>query len=90
MKKQIENILSSFDTQQGGYSARKLSAFLSIVIAAYFGFRFGNENNIIELTIIWLSFALICLGIVTLEQLTKFKDGQNNNGKNTEITPSTN
>jgi hypothetical protein len=87
MKKQIENILSSFDNEKGGYSARKLSAFTSIVIAAYFGLRFGNEHNITELTIIWLSFALICLGIVTFEQLTKFKDGQNNNGKNTEITP---
>lgn len=88
MKKIIAKLLNSFDTEKGGYSGRKLSAFVSIIIAAYFGFRFGDEKSIVELTIIWLSFALLCLGIVTIEQIIKLKNnGQTDTGTNTENTP---
>jgi len=91
LKEIVKKLVDSFDTAKGGFSVRKLSTFASIVIAAYFGFRFGDENNIVELTIIWLSFALLCLGIVTFEQIIKLKnDRQINSRENTEITPSTN
>jgi len=89
MKTIIKNLLGSLDKEKGGYSGRKLSAFASIIIAGYFGFRFGDEKTIVELTIIWLSFALLCLGIITFEEIIKLKNGQNNAGENTETTPRT-
>lgn len=63
------NIISSFNTDKGGYSARKLSAFASVVTATYVTYNFGDKDNVVELTLSWLGFALLLLGVVTVEQL---------------------
>ena len=87
MKKVIEKILSSFDTEKVGYSGRKLTAFYSMIAATYLTYLIPATERLYAL-VFWQLLALLCLGIVTFEQIIKLKnDGQNNNGTNTENTP---
>lgn len=72
----ILNVLSSFNTDKGGYSARKLSAFVSILMGGYVTGRYGDGQNVVELTMVWLSFALLLLGVVTIEQLVSLRVGR--------------
>lgn len=69
---------NSFHNQPGGLSARKLSAFFAVMMAAY-NLRFGSTEIAVELSIVWLSFALLCLGIVTAEQIINLKSGYSKN-----------
>lgn len=80
MKTILKNLIDSFTTSKSGFSGRKLSAFASIIIAYVLSLRYCTEKEVVELVIVWLSFASICLGIVTIEQIIKLK---NNNGNQT-------
>ena len=73
---------NSFHNQPGGLSARKLSAFFAVMMAAY-NLRFGSTEIAVEMTITRLSFALLCLGIVTAEQIINFRTGKKENEKAT-------
>jgi len=76
MKQILNNVLLSLSTEKGGYSARKLSALVSVITAIYITGRFGDERNVVELTMVWLSFGLLLLGVVTMEQLISLRTGQ--------------
>jgi hypothetical protein len=67
-----EKLIGSFDNTTDGFSARKLSAFIAVVVAIVATFRFADEKVIIHTLIVWLVFALMCLGIITAEQILKF------------------
>ena len=82
----FKNLLGSFDNSKGGYSARKLSAFAAVVTAIFITHKFTDANNLVTVLTIWLAFGLLCMGIVTAEQVIKFKNG---NGNETDITNST-
>jgi len=81
--KLFEKLIWSFDNSSSGFSARKLSAFAAIGIAAYVTIYncVVLASKIDESTMyiigIWLVFALLCLGIVTAEQILRFKEGLN-------------
>lgn len=83
--KQFEKLIWSFDNTSSGFSARKLSAFIAICVAIYVTVKImiGHDNqihdNILYIIGIWLIFALLCLGIITAEQLIRFKDGVSKN-----------
>jgi hypothetical protein len=77
----ITNILASFSTNPGGFSGRKLSAFAGVVMAAY-NLRFADSTIAVEMTITWLTFSLLALGIVTAEQVIKLKTGKSEEPKN--------
>lgn len=76
MKRLIRDLILTFYSGPGGFSARKLSAFLAVVMAVYTTARQTTETNLGEVLAVWLIFALVCLGIVTAEQLIKLKRGK--------------
>jgi len=78
MKKTINWLLSSFDNHTTGASARKLSAFALMVCVAYCHIRFVDATNVTSVLVIDLSAMLLCLGIVTAEQVIRLKNGNEN------------
>jgi hypothetical protein len=84
MKTLIKKLWSSFDNSPGGFSARKLSAFVAVVVvSAKISYQFTTAENLVEVLIVWLTFAAVCLGLVTGEQLIKLR-----NGKDVTVTES--
>jgi len=75
MKYVISNIIESLHNNPGGFSARKLSALYCLIVGMVVTFKFGNSNNSVELTIIWVLAAFLFLGIITFQQITDFKNG---------------
>lgn len=75
IRKFIEAIFLSFTNEKGGLSARKCSAFAGVFMAAYLSKEHSNEINVGMLVIYWLLFALLCMAIITGEQLVKLKNG---------------
>jgi len=71
----IQKLIASFDNTTNGFSARKLSAFAGVTVSIVATFRFVDDKTIIEALMVWLVFALLCLGIVTAEQVLKFYKG---------------
>lgn len=88
MLKYIGNIflslLQSFDNKPSGFSARKLSAFVSVMICWYITMRFTSTEVLVEVVSVWLIFALLCLGIITIEQIIRLKGKDGGTKSNTE------
>lgn len=74
MKKIITWLAGSFEAGLHGASARKLTAFSCVAFAAYCH-RYCTPNSAINFLIVDMSCALIALGIVTFEQIIRFKNG---------------
>jgi hypothetical protein len=74
MKKIFENLLQSLHNNPEGFSARKLSAFAGVITSIVATFKFTDHTNVDSIIITWLAFALLCLGIVTIEQIMKLKN----------------
>lgn len=84
IKTLISDLYASFFNTPGGFSARKLSAFLSFAVACYVTYKFTTVHNVTTVLLIWLGVALLLLGIITMEQITNFKNGKHeNNGTST-------
>ena len=73
----LKKLIASFDNDNAGFSARKLSAFAAVATAIYITVKEIPKEFLIEALYAWLGFALLCLGIITLEQIIKFKNPQN-------------
>lgn len=82
MKEFIKKLFGSLDTTSLGYSGRKLTALFSIIVAAYVTYTLPADVRLYALYS-WQGLALLCLGIVTIEQIIKFKNG----GKDEEPKP---
>ena len=78
MKKIIENLINSLNNQDSGFSARKLTAFALMVLIAYVHYKYVDLSNAIEAILIDLGGVLLLLGIITFEQILKFKNGNSN------------
>jgi len=74
MRKILNNILNSFTTDKAGYSARKLSAFVGISVAIIVTFKLPKDAYL-HAVYAWQTFGLLCLGIVTIEQIIRLKNG---------------
>jgi len=87
----IQKLVASFDNSADGFSARKLSAFIGVTVSVVATFRFVDDKTVVEALMVWLVFALLCLGIITAEQLLKFykKDGGKIEEEKKEETPPT-
>lgn len=70
-----KKFISSFDNTSNGFSGRKLSAFAGVCMALYITIINVDSSNVIEAITVWLAFSLLCLGIVTVEQIIRFKEG---------------
>ena len=69
----LNDIWNSFKHNKEGASGRKLSAFWAIVVVStYISYKYTTTANVIEMTITWLVFALVCLGLVTIPELLKY------------------
>jgi hypothetical protein len=75
MKRIFNYIFHSFTNSPEGFSARKLAAFTAVVTAVVSTFYFGHNEVVNELILIWLTFGLLCLGIITVQQIIEFKNG---------------
>lgn len=77
MKKIFEEIIHSFDNNpNSGFSARKLSGFAGMVTCIYLSVKHCSEANIVELAVAWMAFILLCLGLITTQQIIEFKNGK--------------
>ena len=73
-----ENLLKSFNTEKGGYAARKLTAFALMICVAYIHFKFVDITIAVEVLIVDLSGVLLCLGLVTASNIIELKNGPKN------------
>lgn len=74
--KKITWVLNSFSIKDNGASRRALSAFFGIVLmAGWVTVRFTSTANAPTVITIWLVFSSLCLGMITAEQIIKFKNG---------------
>lgn len=78
----FDKLLKSFDNSKDGWSGRKLSAFAGVAVSSYITFKYIEPQYLIEAIMVWLCFSLLCLGIVTIEQIVKLKNG----GSSTDTT----
>jgi len=76
MKELLNKFVKSFDNEPGGFSARKLTAFAIVMCILFIHYKYVNSQNAIEAIIVDLCGALIALGIITAEQIIKFKNGE--------------
>lgn len=76
MRKIFNNLIASFTTDKDGYSARKLSAFAAVVVAIYITVKLIPIAAQIDALYAWLGFGLLCLGIVTVEQIINLKNNK--------------
>jgi len=74
--KLIKNLLDSFSNTAGGFSARKLSAFIAVVTAIWITVYELPIEVQIDALYAWLLFALLCLGIITIENIINLKNGK--------------
>ena len=76
MKNLWNSFLGSLDNNKSsGFSARKLSAFTGVLTAIFITIKKLAPEYQLEALYAWLIFSLACLGIVTAEQVIKFKNG---------------
>ena len=72
----IRNLIKSFSNIEGGFSARKLTAFALMVCVAYIHYKFVNQENAIDALIIDLVGVGFFLGLITVAQIINFKNGK--------------
>ena len=73
MKTLFIDLIKSLNTNEGGLSARKLTSFALMACVAYIHLKYVNPDNAIEALIIDLTSVFLLLGIITAEQIIKFK-----------------
>jgi len=87
-----KNLLGSLDNKKNsGFSARKLTAFIGVacyvlIHLSWLKHAFLKEDYeyMIELVVVDALFILLSLGIVTLEQISRLKEGNRGNEKRKE------
>lgn len=73
---------SIFDNHSVGASMRKMLAFITgIIFSGWLHYSYVDKTNAFEFLVADLVCALLCLGIITMEQVIKFKNGAVNNEK---------
>jgi len=81
----LNDIWNSFKHSKDAVSGRKISAFWAIVVVStYISYKYTTTANVLEMTITWLVFALVCLGLVTIPELLKYL-ADLKNGKKDEL-----
>lgn len=75
MKEFFKKLVNSLDNNSVGFSGRKLTALFSVIIAAFVTYSLPIEARLHALYA-WQVLALLCLGIITIEQVLRFKNGE--------------
>lgn len=72
--KLIHDLYYSFtNTKNKGFSARKLSAFAGVVAGFHETSKIESDLYRFYAVCVWLVFSLLCLAVITGEQLIKLK-----------------
>ena len=72
----FKKLFSSLDNHSLGYSARKLTALFAVLMGAYITkFKLSQDDQLHALYA-WLVLSLLCLGIVTVQNIIDFKNGK--------------
>jgi hypothetical protein len=72
----IKNLINSLKNDSTGFSGRKLSALVGVITGVYLTiFKIPLENQL-DALMVWLGFSLLCLGIVTIQNIIDFKNGK--------------
>lgn len=72
----FKKLFASLDNTTLGYSGRKLTAVFAVLVGAYITkYKLPDEAQLHALYA-WLGLALLCLGIVTVQQVIDFKNGK--------------
>lgn len=76
MKKIFSWFFSSFDTKTtGGLSARKATAFTLVACVIFLHWKYASNETATTFLMYDLAAIFLMLGIVTVDQLIKFKNG---------------
>jgi hypothetical protein len=78
MKQFIKKLFASLDNHSLGYSGRKLSSLAGVMVGVYITVHEIPKTDLITALYAWLGFALLCLGIVTVQNIIDFKNGKEN------------
>ena len=84
----FENWINSFNNDKGGFSARKEAAFGSFVVATYVTYKYTTASNLDGVITLWLLYSLLCLGIITMQQVAELKSGKTSERESTTTTTS--
>ena len=72
----IKNLIDSLKNNSNGFSGRKLSALVGVLTGVYLTiFKIPLEHQL-DALMVWLAFSLLCLGIVTVQNVIEFKNGK--------------
>lgn len=83
MKAILRRLVNSFDTKNEGFSGRKLTAFVLILLAGFVHYEadFTQRAVGIEFLCADLVGAFLCLGIITAQHIINFKKAESNEDK---------
>jgi len=73
--KLIKDIYNSFFNNDNGFSARKLTAFAGFCTAFKLSWSLEGEDRL-HAVYAFLATGLLCLGIVTIQNIIDFKNGK--------------
>lgn len=76
MKNLIKKLFASLDNTSLGFSGRKLTALFSILMGAYITIYKLRPEDYFTALVTWVSVALLCLGIVTVQNIIELKNGK--------------
>jgi hypothetical protein len=85
MKQFITKLFASLDNHSLGYSGRKLSSLAGVMVGVYITVHEIPKTDLITALYAWLGFALLCLGIVTVQNIIDFKNGKENNNTDSNV-----
>jgi hypothetical protein len=74
----VTKLFASLDNTTLGYSGRKLTALFAVLMGAYVTKYKLAEADQLHALYAWLFLALLCLGIVTIQNIIDFKNGKRN------------
>ena len=72
----FKKLFNSLDNHTLGYSGRKLSALAGVITAIYITVHLLPMDAQLHALYVWLLFALLCLGIVTIQNVIELKNGK--------------
>jgi len=72
----LTNWIDSFNNEKKGFSARKEAAFGAFVVSVYLSQKYTTAENLESILMMWLIYGLLCLGIITLQQVAELKTGK--------------
>jgi hypothetical protein len=75
MKNFITKLFASLDNHSLGYSGRKLSALAGVLTGIYITVKLLPIDSQLHALYAWLLFSLLCLGIVTIQNVIELKNG---------------